>query len=121
MSQQQSLHYAVVGGGVLGLASACQLLKAKPDIQITLYEQGGEQTYREGSDTSHRASLGISNARTLRMMGAQGEVGRQNVMDTVAMIRDLEEQYGETILHPLESVYLAKGKKDQNYAWGCPR
>lgn len=108
-------HIAIVGGGVAGLATAWQLKQTQPDLLIDVFERGSEQSYTAAADDSHRASLGESGARTMRLMGASGSLGQWNVRETLSMIQALEARTGETLFTPEASVFLGKPDPDPGY------
>ncbi len=107
-STQEPNTIAVVGGGLAGLATAYQLAKAKPEAALTVYEKGGEDSYTAGEDGTHRASLGSSGARTMRLSGASTGVGIWNVEQTMQMLRELQPYSDKPLFHSEASVYLPK-------------
>lgn len=117
---------AVVGGGLAGLMSAYQVSEASPDVSLTLYERGAEETYRVDGDDSHRASLGGSAARMMRLSGAGEAVGVWNVRETKRVIDALQTELdthpddypqlkGKKLFHPQASVIIAASAADEGH------
>ncbi len=106
---------AIVGGGIAGLATAYQLLQKNPTLTIDLFEKGSADSYEAGKDNSHRASLGASTARTMRLMGAAKGVGQWNVRETLAMLERLQADSGNTLFKPQASAFLGKPLGDPAY------
>jgi len=108
-------HYAIVGGGLAGLATAYQLLREQPDAKVVVYEAGGEQSYTKGQDDSGRASLGASSARVIRYTGASDDLDQWLVRKTGGMLRELQKGGAETLFYPEAAVTVARDPKSTKY------
>jgi hypothetical protein len=100
--KKKPTRFAVLGGGVAGLATAYQLQRILQPGNTSMYKKNGEtpptiDVFEKGSRESYRvnatpesnfkrASLGASPARTIRMSG-----GEANVRETFAMVQDLQK------------------------------
>jgi|GEM_PF-3298229 len=116
---------AIIGGGLAGLSTAYAAANTQEPVSITLFEKGADSSYQAGNDDSHRASLGGSAARVVRLSGAGEGVGEWNVRQTKAMIDVLQKQVdtnpafaalaGTQLFHPEASVLVAASAEDKSY------
>lgn len=100
--KKKPTRFAVLGGGVAGLATAYQLQRILQPGNTSMYKKNGEtaptiEVFEKGSRESYRvnasaegnfkrASLGASPARTIRLSG-----GEANVRETFAMVQELQK------------------------------
>ncbi|MBY0356235.1 MAG: FAD-dependent oxidoreductase, partial [Rickettsiales bacterium] len=130
---EKNTRYAIVGGGIAGLATAYQLQKKLASesqyghpVTIDVFEKGSAESYHAG-ESAKRASLGESPARTMRMSG-----GAFNVRATKAMIDDLQQFLdtatengqlaalgleafkGRQLFQPVENIYIGKADELTN-------
>lgn len=122
-----SKQIAIVGGGIAGLSTAYQLLTLDPSVKVTVLERGNKESYTSTQDTTHRASLGASPARVIRLTGASPGAGISAVQETKAMLDALQADIdanpaayeglaGKKLHTPESAVIIAATRDDATYA-----
>lgn len=118
--------FAIIGGGLAGMSTAYQILRTRPGAQVVVFEKADDASYDPSTDSSHRASLGASGARTIRLSGAVGELPQSLVLETKAMLDGLKADmannpsaYGDLanvpLIRPEATVTIAPDRNDAQY------